>query len=344
MLVCTDGLTDEPRRRRDRRAARRAEDPQVAAERLVDEAVRRGSRDNVTAVVVDVARRTPATWRARRTARASRGRSRGTRGPTARPTRACHAAVSRRWTDENRLRAGHGPGRHRRRCVTLLPDGCPRRAARTSCGSLDAGPRNADRSPAGAARPGSRGRTAVRHGDARERCGPRDRAWRRHAWRWLSRARPGWWPPRTCRPGPRRSSRTPPPCGWWAARRRRPRSRSRCPSRSCRRPRCGWPCRGRAAGSPPRSRRRPRRGVGARAGPRGPRGCPSSAVSRAAPYPSSTRWPGRRGRRSTSPRRRAAPAAVPDPEPAPAVPSARPGGRGRRARRCRVRRRVRRLR
>ncbi len=55
MLVCSDGLTDvlaDP----EIAALLGAEpDPQAAAERLVDEAIRRGSRDNVTVVVVDVA-------------------------------------------------------------------------------------------------------------------------------------------------------------------------------------------------------------------------------------------------------------------------------------------------
>ncbi|MCV2395619.1 protein phosphatase 2C domain-containing protein [Actinotalea sp. M2MS4P-6] len=55
MLVCSDGLTDELAD--DELAAVLADvaDPQVAAEALVDAAVRRGGRDNVTAIVVDVA-------------------------------------------------------------------------------------------------------------------------------------------------------------------------------------------------------------------------------------------------------------------------------------------------
>lgn len=55
MLVCTDGLTDELSADEIAELLASSSDPQVVAERLVDAAVERGSRDNVTAVVVDVA-------------------------------------------------------------------------------------------------------------------------------------------------------------------------------------------------------------------------------------------------------------------------------------------------
>lgn len=55
MLVCSDGLTDELADTEIATVLGTEADPQRAAERLVDEAVGRGSRDNVTAVVVDVA-------------------------------------------------------------------------------------------------------------------------------------------------------------------------------------------------------------------------------------------------------------------------------------------------
>lgn len=55
MLVCTDGLTDELADAEIAELLGSSPDPQVAAERLVKAAVDRGGRDNVTAVVVDVA-------------------------------------------------------------------------------------------------------------------------------------------------------------------------------------------------------------------------------------------------------------------------------------------------
>ncbi|MCB2174684.1 MAG: protein phosphatase 2C domain-containing protein [Actinomycetales bacterium] len=55
MLVCTDGLTDELADDEIAELLASSPDPQVAAERLVDAAVERGGRDNVTAIVVDVA-------------------------------------------------------------------------------------------------------------------------------------------------------------------------------------------------------------------------------------------------------------------------------------------------
>ena len=55
MLVCTDGLTDELGDAEIADLLAAADDPQAVAERLVDEAVRRGGRDNVTVLVVDVA-------------------------------------------------------------------------------------------------------------------------------------------------------------------------------------------------------------------------------------------------------------------------------------------------
>jgi serine/threonine protein phosphatase PrpC len=59
MLVCTDGLTDELADHEIAELLASSPDPQVAAERLVDAAVERGGRDNVTAVVVDVASSRP---------------------------------------------------------------------------------------------------------------------------------------------------------------------------------------------------------------------------------------------------------------------------------------------
>ncbi|HMO10100.1 MAG TPA: SpoIIE family protein phosphatase [Actinotalea sp.] len=55
LLVCTDGLTDVLSDQDIAAVLHAVTDPQAAAERLVDEAVRRGSRDNVTTIVVDVA-------------------------------------------------------------------------------------------------------------------------------------------------------------------------------------------------------------------------------------------------------------------------------------------------
>jgi protein phosphatase len=55
MLVCTDGLTDELDDTEIAAMLAEADNPQDVAERLVDEAVRRGGRDNVTVLVVDVA-------------------------------------------------------------------------------------------------------------------------------------------------------------------------------------------------------------------------------------------------------------------------------------------------
>ncbi|MDO8105783.1 protein phosphatase 2C domain-containing protein [Isoptericola sp. b441] len=54
MLVCTDGLTEELAGGEIAALLGSVADPQAAAEQLVDEAVRRGSRDNVTAIVIDV--------------------------------------------------------------------------------------------------------------------------------------------------------------------------------------------------------------------------------------------------------------------------------------------------
>jgi protein phosphatase len=55
LLVCTDGLTIELSDARIREVLTGIADPQEAAERLVAEAVAAGGRDNVSAVVVDVA-------------------------------------------------------------------------------------------------------------------------------------------------------------------------------------------------------------------------------------------------------------------------------------------------
>lgn len=53
MLVCSDGLTSEVSDARIRDVLHFESDPQVAADILVDEAVRAGGRDNITVVVVD---------------------------------------------------------------------------------------------------------------------------------------------------------------------------------------------------------------------------------------------------------------------------------------------------
>ncbi len=53
MVVCSDGLTGELRDGIIARILREEESPQTAAQRLVDEAVAHGGRDNVTVVVVD---------------------------------------------------------------------------------------------------------------------------------------------------------------------------------------------------------------------------------------------------------------------------------------------------
>lgn len=57
ILVCSDGLTDALDDARIAVVLGSCEDPQLAAEMLVDGAVEAGSRDNVTAVVVDAAAR-----------------------------------------------------------------------------------------------------------------------------------------------------------------------------------------------------------------------------------------------------------------------------------------------
>ena len=55
LLVCTDGLTIELPHERLERVLATVPDPQLAAERLVAEAVASGGADNISAVVVDVA-------------------------------------------------------------------------------------------------------------------------------------------------------------------------------------------------------------------------------------------------------------------------------------------------
>lgn len=55
LLICTDGLTTELSDDRLARVLTQVTDPQVAAEALVAEALACGGRDNVSAVVVDVA-------------------------------------------------------------------------------------------------------------------------------------------------------------------------------------------------------------------------------------------------------------------------------------------------
>jgi protein phosphatase len=57
MLVCTDGLTDALDDAAIALVLGSCEDPQIAAELLVDGAIEAGSRDNVTVVVVDAAAR-----------------------------------------------------------------------------------------------------------------------------------------------------------------------------------------------------------------------------------------------------------------------------------------------
>lgn len=59
LLVCTDGLTIELSDARIHQVLAGVPDPQEAAEQLVAEAVAAGGRDNVSAVVVDVAAATP---------------------------------------------------------------------------------------------------------------------------------------------------------------------------------------------------------------------------------------------------------------------------------------------
>lgn len=56
LLICTDGLTRELTDAEIGAVMRAVDDPQDAAARLVQEALQRGGRDNVSAVVVDVAR------------------------------------------------------------------------------------------------------------------------------------------------------------------------------------------------------------------------------------------------------------------------------------------------
>ena len=54
-LLCSDGLVDEvDRRRRSAIVLIETDDPQRAADELVDVANERGGRDNITVVVVDV--------------------------------------------------------------------------------------------------------------------------------------------------------------------------------------------------------------------------------------------------------------------------------------------------
>lgn len=55
LLICTDGLTRELTDEQITQVLRAVDDPQEAAARLVQEALERGGRDNVSAVVVDVA-------------------------------------------------------------------------------------------------------------------------------------------------------------------------------------------------------------------------------------------------------------------------------------------------
>jgi len=53
MLVCSDGLTSELEQARIDEILRTEPHPQAAATRLVHEAILRGGRDNITALVVD---------------------------------------------------------------------------------------------------------------------------------------------------------------------------------------------------------------------------------------------------------------------------------------------------
>lgn len=53
ILVCSDGLSSEVDDEEIRTLLAMHEDPQAAAERLIDRALEHGGRDNVTAVVVD---------------------------------------------------------------------------------------------------------------------------------------------------------------------------------------------------------------------------------------------------------------------------------------------------
>lgn len=59
LLVCTDGLTIELSNERLAQVLATVADPQLAAERLVSEAVAAGGADNISAVVVDVATMLP---------------------------------------------------------------------------------------------------------------------------------------------------------------------------------------------------------------------------------------------------------------------------------------------
>ena len=54
MLICSDGLTGEVRDEHLAEVLRRIEDPQAAAQELVEAALRSGGRDNITVVLVDV--------------------------------------------------------------------------------------------------------------------------------------------------------------------------------------------------------------------------------------------------------------------------------------------------
>jgi protein phosphatase len=62
-VLCTDGVWEPSEPRSIRRIVTEREDPQAAAQALVDEALSRGGRDNATALVLRVAQVSPGTWR-----------------------------------------------------------------------------------------------------------------------------------------------------------------------------------------------------------------------------------------------------------------------------------------
>ncbi len=91
-------------------------------------------------------------------------------------------------------------------CVTLLPDGCPAALLNDLWTSMLSGATLTDHlqvllGPGLAAAPAF-AMVMLENGAAHVIV-----RGRREGARWPPRARPGWWAPRTCRPGPRRSSR-----------------------------------------------------------------------------------------------------------------------------------------
>ena len=89
ILVCSDGLSGELDATRIHAILLAETDPQAAATRLVHEAMLRGGRDNITALVVDAL--------AVRSARRSRGNAIRRRRPPPSPPRSTATRCRARW-------------------------------------------------------------------------------------------------------------------------------------------------------------------------------------------------------------------------------------------------------